>query len=472
MTKHGVLTNEGVLTIQGNQWQVLSVGPSDLDLVPWIESATDLMKIGLELGLTHLWVHAETGIDPAAPVEVKQGVFECDDYQGWHLLGHTEGKHIKSIYGWPAPHGTALSVIFPHRSRWGKSNRLDVPGWGALADPKQLLVTIAYLERKLGVPVGGSPGSTGWALHTKIHPEWSKESPAMKTLGQCFRESAGPDFTTQRPYDSTEGVYLHKVDKNSAHLQAAKFDSYYGVGDPVHSTDGRAFDGKSPGAWYCTVDPIKDEFPGYPSGTYWIATPIVRMMQKDETYSVEIHEGWYWQYRDKKDGRVSHAHQVMAKWAQEVWDDRQFFATTEDKAFRRRDCCAFAASAMKQIAVGTVGLSGFKRFGEEESTDKRRPDIRAQTVSRSYELMYYNTLGFANQTGLVPVLTYADALYYVTDSPDIPFPDIFLKRQKELGGYKYEGRITITAEVAACLNDERLNVSKKLELLNKIGWTR
>jgi hypothetical protein len=467
-TRHGVLTSEGVLSIRNNQWHMMPVG-IDGSLVPWIENLSDLCKIAVDAGLTHLWVHAEANVEPQVSFEINKGCFKGIEH-GWDIMGHMEGSHVKSAHAWPATGGDAVDIIFPAYSGWGKSNRMNVPGWAAVATPKQLLVTISYLERKLEVPMGGSPGSTGWNLHKKLHPDWSKESPLMKAVGDIFRESAGPDFTTQREYDPDEGLYLHKIDKNSAYLQACKFDSFYGVGDPVQDKNGSKFDGKSPGAWLCTVDPVKVEFPGYPAGTYWIATPVVRLMQKDENYSVEIHEGWYWQFRDKKDSRPSDAHQVMAKWAQLVWETRQFFVSTEDKAYRHKECCAFATSAMKQIATATVGLSGSKKFGDED-TDKRRPDIRSQTISRSYELMYWNVMKFAELTELVPLFTYNDALYYVSDSPQVPFPDVFLKRQKDLGGFKYEGYIHITPDVVEALSDET-SVSKKLEFLNKKGWVK
>jgi hypothetical protein len=456
-TKHGVLTNEGLLTIQGNNWQTVPMARDNTLL--------NLMLTCTDYELTHLWIHPETGIEPHAPLPIEQGTFK-GIVENWDLLGHTRGTHIKSVTGWQTDKkGSTARVIFPHHSGWGQTGRITTPGWGKLANGKQLLVTIAYLEKKLGVPIGASPGSTGWELHKKMHPDWVENFPRVNLDTMHFREGAR-DMAAQSPY--TKGKYLHKVDKNSAYLAACTLDMFYGVGDPVLDEDGSKYldgskkDGHRPGTWYCSITPGEILLPNWEKAQkHWLATPMIRLMRK-VGYEVVPHLGWYF----------PQCHQLLEKWALFIWETREFFATADSKEYRRRDCCEFARQACKQIAVETVGLTSYLQFGEEEETDKRRPDIKAETVARNYELMWYNIMKFHQQTGKKPILVYMDALYYISDEPTLTgnLAQI-LARQNQLGGFKYEGTIEISPEVAEILN-AKTNVSKKLEHLNKIGWKK
>ncbi len=463
MTKHGVLTNEGVLMIQDSKWQVMPVG-IDGSLVPYVESVADLMKIGINYGLTHLWVHAETGIDPIAPLEVRQGCFR-GIIDGWNLLGHTIGKHVKSVYGWPMPKGNALTLIFPQYSGWGQTGRADVPGWGKVATPKQLLVTISYIEKALGIPVSSSPGSTGWDLMKKMHPEWVANFPKVNLENMHFREGAR-DMVSQRHYNPAEGCFLHKVDENSAYLRSCTFDTFYGVGDPVIDSDGSKYtdktalkDGRRPGVWYCQLTPGDQVLPNYEkAGKKWLAGTMIRLMRK-VGYEVEIFQGWYF----------PQAHQLMEKWAKFMWECRQSFL--DATKWRRDEPRQFARQAMKQIAVCTVGLTSYLQFDIKEESDKHRPDIKMETVARTYEMLFHNIQKFHRPTGKMPLMVYMDALYYVSDTATVAVLAPVLERQKELGGFKYEGCIEITPEAEEILNAST-NVSKKLEHLNKIGWVK
>jgi hypothetical protein len=450
-TKHGVLTWEGLLTIKDNSWDLWGILPASEWTVP------ELMQLALDHGLTHLWIHTNSDIDPQAPLEVSKGCFK-GIADGWNLLGHMTGKHIKSVYGWPMPKGNAATLIFPHYSGWGQTGRMDVPGWGKVASPKQLLVTISYLEQILGVPVGSSPGSTGWELHRKMHPEWVANFPKMNLKSMHFGEGSS-DFNSSRPYNSDEGQYLHKIDKRSAHLHSCSFDTYYGVGEPTLDKDGSKCDGKRPGSWECVLVPGDRTLPHYKAGKKWLAGRTVRLL-RNAGYQVEILQGWYF----------PNSHKILEKWAGFLRESMQSFSFAE--RWKRAEPREFARQAIKQIYVHTLGLAGYGGFEEDEETDKKRPDIRGETVARTYELMYWNITKFHEKTGMMPVLTYVDALYYVSDSPSMPHPDVFLKKTKTgLGEYKYEGVIEITSEVEEILNSST-SVSKKLEHLNKIGWSK
>jgi len=144
---------------------------------------------------------------------------------------------------------------------------------------------------------------------------------------------------------------------------------------------------------------------------------------------------------------------------------------TDTSLYPDAGCRAFAAEALKQIAVSTVGLTGYGGF-DEEPTDKRRPDIKMQVVGRTFEVMCHNILKLEKETGYFPVLAYTDALYYPSDEPDgrLAFP-MLTGRESLLGGFKWVGRIELTREVK-CVLTAKGATNKKLAELNKIGWRK
>ncbi len=445
-TKHGVLASEGLLTIQSNQWQTVPMH-RESDLV-------NLMQTALDYGLTHLWVHTDE-IYPLVPFEVTDDSFK-GIIDGWDLMGHCNGEHVKTVTGWKTGGGQKqVTVIFPMYTKW-------VEYWETLSSPKELLVTINYVEQVLEVPMAGSPGTMGWNLLKKMHPDWVKKFPMSQLTNMHFGAQAAKDLVWQRPYNASEGMYLHKVDRNSAYLSSGVTE-FYGVREPIRDVDGSKFkegsykDGYRPGVWECEVIPCNAAIPIVDKAkTCYLAAPMIRIM-RNQGYEVTVLSGWYF----------PEAHQILAKWAQFLWDARQGFA--DEKKFRHAVCRNFARLAIKLIAVATVGLTAYSNF--EEQSGKQRPDIKMQTVARTYELMYHNILKFREKTGMMPVMVYTDALYYVTNSPKLPFPEVFLAREGKLGGYKYEGCIEITPDVAEMFAT-KMSVNYRLEYLNSKGWVK
>lgn len=424
-TNHAVLSSTGLLIPQRIQ--------ASHFVVP------DVLQKALDHGITHVWTNADFPTFPAVNGKAK--------LDGWDLLIQRKGSGLKSVTGW-LPGKAQVQIIFIRNSRWAQGRYENV--WGKVCTPKQLLETVGNLEQKLGVPVGASPGGSGWKLLTKFHSEWVKNVPTVDLVKMHLFagiKGAAHDLVFQRPCQNKK--YLHKIDRNSAYLYANTFDLSHGVGNPVHDLDGTQFNKKFPGAWYCTVYPTEEILPDYPQGTYWLATPIINLMNHLE-YEIEFHHGNYW----------LDAHQSLAKWAKFLWDARQSYAPA-----------SFERQAIKQIAIGTVGLASYGGYEEDEETEKRRPDIKCMTVARNYELMYHSILKFRRLTGLDPLMCYMDALYYESDSPDPGFLAPLLSRSTELGGFKYEGHIKITSEIAESLNYQRIEGGSMLMALNTIGWT-
>lgn len=410
--------------------------------IPAEGTLTDVMQKALDHGITHVWTNV--GFEDFIGYKDKCTV------NGWDLLVQHKGPNLKSVTGW-IPGKAQVQVIFIRNSRWaqGRAERM----WGKVCTPIQLLATVANLEGKLEVPVSASPGGTGWKLLAKFHHDWVKNAPTIDLMRMHMFagiKGAAHDLVFQHPY--TAGKFVHKVDRNSAYLYSASFDLFYGVGNPTYDPDGNRCNGKNPGVWECDVFPTQEQLPGYKAGRYWLATPIINLMRYLE-YDVDVLHGNFWPKET--------AHQSLSKWAKFLWECRQHFSPE-----------SFERQAIKQIAVGTIGLASYGDFEENEETDKRRPDIKCLTVARTYELMYHSILKFRRLTGMDPLMCYMDALYYVSDSSDRSFLAPLLTREKDLGGFKYEGCIEITEEISGILGNQRIAMHDKLALLNKKGWVK
>lgn len=399
-------------------------------------SLTDMMQAALDRRISHVWTNVN---------------FPDVEKRDWNLLIQEKEGKIKSVTGW-LPSSNQVQVIFIRNSTWARGRGADP--WGAVATPKQILTTVNNLQtafRKHGpVTKWASPGSAGWQLFENIHPEWVKDNPKtdLRSLGFFAGiKGAAHDLTYEVPFQ--DGKYLHKVDRNSAYLYSSTFDLAYGVGEPMKDADGSKFDKKLPGVWYCDVCPTEEALPDYPRGTYKLATPILNLMNHLK-YDIDIHYGHYF----------PNSHQLMAQWATFLWNGRQSFS---EGSFERQ--------AIKQMAVSTIGLASYKGYDLEEDTDKRRPDIKCLTVARTYELMYHSILKMRRQSGKMPFMCYMDALYYESDSSNRDFLAPLTVKERELGGFKYEGHILITPEIADVLHSN-MPSHEKLAYLNRIGWSK
>lgn len=449
-TKHGILTAEGVLYIQGNQWHSMPLSGGR-------ENLSDLFRIADEAGLTHLWVPEfdgrkepdESFATHREETKVILNYVEAGPYTGLLKSAHRWGSREFNV----AP----CTIVFPEHTRW-------VDYWEGLPSDKELLVTIAYMEQALGVPIAGSPATVGWKLLEKMHPDWIKNFPKVRLENAHFTSEAASDL--QATLGKVEvGQYIHKVDRNSAYLSSASTE-FYGVGDPVIDPDGSKYiegsvkDGHRPGVWNCRITPGDIVLPKWEqSGTCWLSHPLIRLMRK-VGYEIEILSGWYF----------PECHQTMSKWANFLWETRMSFQT-DTKKWRRDVPRELARRAIKLIGVATVGVTAFTGFEDSEESAKRRPDIRLQTVARTYELVYHNIMKFHETIGIMPIMVYTDALYYATESHYRSSLDPLLSRADKLGGYKYEGYVEVTPEIAEVINSD-VRVSNKLEVLNIVGWRK
>lgn len=459
-TKHGVLyrlpSNNIMLLILSTTNETTWFGETEAITVEW------LFDLATEFNLTHLWVMP--GV-----VGLGFGRYQMYRVDLWNVRfsyrGQGENASIKSIYGWKMPHGDAISVIFTEHTRWAGS--ADEPTWIQRASPAELLVTIGYLEDVLGVPMAGSPGTVGWSLlelKNAAHPEWIRDLPQVDLSDCHFGPGAARDLVWQEPlmaYRLEDGKYLHKFDKNAAYIASvANSDGFIGKGTPVHEFHGQGIDEKKVGVWRAMIDgQHRLTSVLYLPGEYWLSAPVIRVL-RHLGYDVQIAEGYVFPEK----------HLVMQSWARHLWASRTLMRS-ETSLYPNAECRVFAEQACKQIAVATVGLTGFGGFDDEPS-DKRRPDIKMQVVGRTFEVMIYNILKMEKETGYLPVMAYTDALYYPSDDPDglSAFPGL-AGRESLLGGFKWVGRVELTREVK-CILTAKGATSKKLAELNKIGWSK
>jgi hypothetical protein len=444
-SKHAILSPTGLLTIEASHWV-------DVAMEAPPRSLQDVAEMAVNARISHLWVMGLEFPDTA----------ENHDAWSFKVLKNRAGK-MMGVSVWKRGTGHT-TIIFPQYTSWRNC------GWVEKASPKEMLVTLAYLEETLGVRVSGSAASTGWAYLKKCHAEWVEEIPGFNLIDAHFRGSSDV-IVWQRPLIPVEmkRLYLHKWDKNMDFPNAAT-TADIGVGTPVHMDGKEACDAsqhikghpQDVGVWRCTVKKTSTTWMSagngqeWEDGTNWIAGPIIRLLRV-AGYEVEILEGWVFPER----------HDVMTKWGNDMWKFRNLF---RDKGQWTRPVCAgFAEKATKRMAVAAIGITAFRHF--EDDDEKRRPDIRAQVIGREREVMWHNIEKIRRTYDLTPVMVYADAVYYLSDEPDgrAVLPTL-VEREGKLGGLKYEGRIAM--DDAHIILDAKMAVWQKLEQLNRIGWVQ
>jgi hypothetical protein len=421
--------------------------------------------------ISHLWILPAYGVfDPVS------------NNENWNVSMHQpkQGKGAMSASIFKKGHQQKdLEIIFVQNTSWWGTE--SAPGWPRSCDAQEVLIVLHYLETALGITVTASPARTGWNYLKKLHPEWIEEMP-VDLRAMHFDNRAAADIIWQRPLLKEERAYITemdkahpprkgfviKVDKGGAYPYASSTTGM-GVGVPVHEDHGESAaamgDTQSIGVWRCTIhytssDPSmppawKENIRRSKAQDEWIAGPIIRLLRKNN-HEVTAHEGFVFPER----------HNLMVKWATDLWKIRTGF--TVAGKWPNEKCAKLAHQATKTISNTTIGGTAFRGF--EDDDDMKRPDIRAQVIGRHRELTWHNIAMVHRRYGVTPCIVYMDALYYILPTCDVrAFMPELMKREGELGGYKYEGYIELTPNVLAIF-DSAMSESMKLEQLNKIGW--
>lgn len=418
--------------------------------------------------ISHLWVDPAYGL---FPVE--------ENREGWTFHYQKRNGNAASVSVWQRGHARPVNILFPQFTGWYGS--ASAPGWMYGKLPHNIIITLHYLEKELGVPIGGSPGRVGWAYLKELRaaPGWTEAIPGVDWKAMHFESKAATDLIWHRPLKQSERespvtLYLQKYDEAAAYPYAAS-QTDMGVGEPLHMDARDAHiaslhekgSPQSVGVWRCTINydasrynplmpPVwKEELGTYAGSEGWIAGPIIRLL-RSQGHEVIVHEGYIFPER----------HDVLKRWAENLWAIREGYKITA--CWKNVHCAGLASRAVKTIMNTMIGMTAFKRF--EEDDEMRRPDIRIQTIARHRELTYHRLQKVEKLYGVTPVLVYMDALYYLTHEPDgrAALPEL-VKREGQFGGYRWEGAIKADGTVLALLECMK-NEATILQELNTIGW--
>lgn len=462
-TKHAVLFEEGdtslLMWIEGKSFRK--------EVVPLCTTLVQIAELAHARFISHVWV---SPLYPSIPEQEETSV----------KIFKRKVNTIPTMFAasiWKSGWGKKnLMVIFPrYTSWWGEKTS---PGWIRDAGPHDILITLYYLEQKLGVTVGSSAGRVGWSYLKKLSPDWLEDVPGVNLRTIHFTGSASADIIWQRPLLSIERrkKYLHKFDKSAAYPYAATCTDI-GTGVPVH-LEGKDADVASQhekghpqevGVWRCSITyngtlynalmpPVwREEQGSYASSEGWVIGPIIRLLRK-VGHTVQVHEGWVFPER----------HDVLVKWANDLWAIRQDFSTSGN--WTNAKGAALAARATKQIMNHAIGMTGSPKLSDDD--EMKRPDIRTQVIGRHRELTWHNIEKIRVMYGVTPAIVYMDALYYFSDEPSglHALPELG-KRTGKFGGYKWEGRVEVTPDVLAMF-DTQMDESERLEFFNKKGWVK
>lgn len=397
--------------------------------------------------ITHVWLH------PAC-----QQIFIPPSHGEWSIKVNSRREGINSISVWLRGTQRPITLVFPQNTAWSW-----IPG----CSPQELLSTVEAIEMQLGVSVAGSPATTGWTYLKKLHPEWIEAS-NFNWGEHHFNSRAVKELIWQRLRTPRERSYryLHKFDKSSAYSAAAG-QTMIGKGLPslITGKEARIMARKHVGVWQVRIEGEETLLlpPAWEGGKeQWVMGPIVDLSQA-AGMCVGVREGWMFPEQ----------HGLLQQWARNLWMLRSHAAPG-----------GRLQMAYKDIPNKTIGLTAYHGF--EDGDEARHPHIRLQIIARHREIMWHNIYKIWKMTGgSSPLFTYMDAVYYLSDNADgrAALPQI-VAREGQLGGFKYEGKIDVhdcidynrdelsfSGSISELL-DSKLNVARKLEVLNFHGWER
>lgn len=469
-TAHAVLTHHAlhrIVTHQGKR-SLLTIPMEDVAT----RSLSSLCSLAIEQRLTHVWIHPDTGIVPTESY-FQEACEQWDLFASWFLdtdVPLEEGvvNELVSVTGFKKPRGgqVQIQVIFPAHVQWTWCHENITPA--------HLLQVVAYMERALQVAIGSGPTTVGMKLLQDLNASHKERlAPPTCSLDDIpFQGAACPIQWEQLDNRNIieQGMYLHKVDKNSSYLRSC-VEEYVGIGNPYHVNGDSEYKENAPALWYARIDGIQNARLPHPSWypydnyCHWYASPMIKCLRK-MGYTVHIQEGWVFPEKYK----------VLASWAQTLWNARQSFRNDTD-TWKNAEVREDARDGIKDIATSTVGLFASEKLRQDNAQRvkqgntplwKYRPDRHKQVVAGARATMMYNLVKFS-ESGYYPLLVWDDAIFYVTPHQDITqdIPDI-LKYKDSLGGYKHEYTLPIDEQVEQVLQS-RTALSTKIGMLNTLA---
>jgi hypothetical protein len=437
-TKHGVLLDNGCVILMSGDYglQYYNRPPVSLE---------DMMSMGIDLRLTHLWVLPSIGM----AFRGTQAQAMIDNTEKWDVgqdgkfvsvvqKGKWKG-YIKSITGRTLqPYSQNMRLIFVQQSNWPFDD----------ATPTELLEVISKIETTLVTDMNGSPTTVGLRhlerMNAKYRVHYFEKSSAVDwdELSNNF----APAIAWFPICDVPVPAYLHCFDRNASHPFAAAQEDM-GVGTPYHQ-EGGVFSAKLPGLWDVEItDSNMLPYglpPLFPRGRQWLPTPMLRVATMPQIgYSVKVNQAFLW-----PEGKP-----IFERWARSLWKLRgEYLSETMEN------------EAVKAIMNSTVGGT---RHGEEME-DTFRPDWYATIIGSERAVVWYKAWKIATEQNIFPVGCYADALYYLSfkPSPVDAVPGLINKKDS-MGGYKHVWTLPI-GEIAREVLMSRMSAALRIGALKKL----
>ncbi len=452
-TKHGIIDWNAVAAI----WN------PDPFLPPTVTLA-ELCAYGVDGGFTHLWILPSAHIEPDIEY-FRASKAEWDLLPTWELKGAPAGvpNRLRSVTGFRAKHMRAvgparnsINIIFCGPAAgysWMRKPDLTMPEAHGMID---------FLEKALGVPVGGSPGGAGYLYLLKTeqeHKDWFSlpyvDIDHVTFAGLPWEQaiSAMLHYRTPTAAELAKS-HLVMIDKNGDFPKGGT-EAKFGIGQYQCVSGRRAralwddpqFDIRTPGMWRVKITKRHSymaQFPPIESG--WLTTPVVRAA-RENGYEFEVEQAW-----------LARGEYVLKKTMNALWKIRATPGLTDEQR-----------GAIKEVMNDLCGYFHNKTLGE--NNPKWRPDWYATITGSSFAIKLANMLAFAEKWGIVPIICYVDAFVYAVDKP---LAELMPNNLETLGGFKHKWDMEMTGEIRDILTNSSVNLPDRLGLLNDLaeGKTR
>lgn len=439
-----------------------------------------LIGAAIRLRLDSIWITPGCALSEAIFDDPERFVINTDDLPEAERLGQIEHYRTSTReYGgkkYPVSFSATRTIGQTHTTRvfvpqlddrWAEDK---IPGWSLAQceNPRTLLIAILYLERALGITLGG-PGYSGIELMRKTtenHPHYWRTGAA-----DVLPAHIETDIVWHRTLSVQEQLskYLHLYDGNGKYLAActgAKMpvripahvellpDGYY---DPGHEIVEQAILKGEPGVWRVT---FTDSPPPYafqsapaPFEERWAYTPVVAELMR-EGCAPRILEGYHWE----------EWHETLRPWAERLWKIRQDLKTDE-KRFSNREAALIAQKMSKIIAVHGVGwldLASERAKPAGEHGNMHHPDKR-NTIIALVKARMMRTIAQFREKGFNPCMIQVDELGYLSDDPN-PETAVsgLMARKDELGGFKHAHTFELTPDIIKLFGKKNVLLKKEL----------
>jgi hypothetical protein len=427
--------------------------------VPLPSSVDDVPALMAAYRLKTLWVHQEAlapmGLPSTHEERIAQYMAMLSEEERTHRPGAqspmphpwTAPREGSPITGGIAPEGLAtwttlklgtektsprLIISIPEYDKRFDKTTDARGGFRGAPRPEVLLdVLMVYLtstvhgsqDQPKVVPYYLSPNKTGEDFaggrgRDDVLCQAVREGAVPPAIGNMVPAMVPQQWDREPTTQEREAKFLHRYDKNAAWLGAFKVK--LGIGEPVHGSEGTAYDKAHAGYWRVAQVPKRGleglpefAFRECPEGGVWVTTPNMELLlEVYPSWQPRILESWHWTTsksaleRMYERLRVSRNRIVVsakdgrpgAKWAKQV------------------------NGKIYQSFRGYLGRIGGPQTdlatGEDYKADIYfRPDWAHMILSHATANVYRNLKTFA-QEGRRPLSAYVDAVTYPSDIAD------------------------------------------------------